>query len=132
MPKDGDLHDRFYNGWERPDMGPGFGCCHKQDCYPTKFRRMGGKWYALRRKWVEAGVYEYLPEDEAASWIHIPEHLFEHNLVPGQPAVNLKQNTQREPRESPDGQSHVCILMTGGEHGDVAEQPLCAVLGGQG
>jgi hypothetical protein len=35
MPKDGDLHDRFYNGWERPDMGPGFGCCHKQDCDPT-------------------------------------------------------------------------------------------------
>ena len=38
----------------------------------------------------------------------------------------------RDPRESPDGRSHVCLLDVTSEDGSKALFPLCAVLGAEG
>lgn len=144
MPKDGDIHDTFYAGWDRPDYGEGYGCCHKRDCYPTKFKMVVGKWYALKREWIDkaSGTYRYMPEDRFSSWIHIPDEKFEHNMRPGTPVLNKPEEQQRMPRQSPDGRSHVCLYepssstdgMLGGPEGSVLVPlyPLCAVLGAEG
>lgn len=89
--QDMDLHDKFYSHWNIPPARE-YSCCNKQDCYPTSFKQEGGRWYAQKR--------------EDLSWVLVPEDKLEHN--------------QLEPEESPDGQSHVCML---------GSTILCAVLG---
>lgn len=80
--QDAQLHEQFYVTWYRPD-NPMHSCCSKQDCYPTQFKHVGGKWFALRR------------EDQ--QWVYVPEQKFEHNRRDGPPRV------------SPDHRSHVCM-----------------------
>ena len=53
-PQDAEIHERFYNGWMRPDK-PSVSCCNLMDCYPTEARFQGGTWFAKRRedgKWL--------------------------------------------------------------------------------
>ena len=98
-PQDQRLHDTFYNSWRMPNGGQprGSSCCSDRDCYPTAIELREGRYYARRR--------------EDGAWIQIPRWKLEH--------------TQEDPRESPDGQSHVCMPPPG--HGNGV---YCAVLGG--
>lgn len=100
-PQDIALHEQFYSTWNRPTSRSDKGermvsCCNKLDCYPTSIRqRPDGNYEALRR--------------EDGKWIMFP--------------ATLLEQQQPDPRESPDGQTHVCIS---------AGSPLvyCATLGG--
>lgn len=99
--QDQELHDKFYQDWLRPDTGRIGGnrtqsCCNKADCYPTEIKLQGGKWFFKHR--------------ETGDWLVIPKGRLEHN--------------QPDPRESPDGGSHVCASAAG--------DLFCAVLGNQG
>lgn len=98
-PQDQAIHEKFYQYWNRPDY-PSASCCNNQDCYPTEFRRTrdGQHWEALRR--------------EDGAWIMIPDEKLEQNV------------TQREPYDSPDGRSHVCMQPPG-----QSDWVWCAVLG---
>lgn len=91
---DVELHNKFYSTWLVPNLGEPrvSSCCNQADCAPAETRRIDGHWEGRRR----------LDTD----WIAIPERLIESN--------------QGDPRESPDGQSHLCV------HGG---RVLCAVLG---
>lgn len=85
-PEDAELHDKFYESWLMPAEYQGSSrrtrsCCNKIDCYPAQVKRENGRWYVLQREHVQ--------------WIEIPEHIIEQN--------------QPDPRESPDGRSHVCM-----------------------
>lgn len=95
-PHDGhDVVSQFYDGWMiLPERKSS--CCNKKDCYATQFQRTGDKWYALRR------------EDKA--WIYVQDTKLEHNAA--------------DPKDSPDGQGHVCMQPPG--YGDTV---WCAVLG---
>jgi hypothetical protein len=95
---DADLHARFYAGWMIPNGGEPrrSSCCSLKDCYPTEIRQQAGVYLARRR--------------EDGAWIPIPRGKLEHE--------------QGDPRESPDGQSHVCMPPPGA--GTVV---YCAVLG---
>ena len=93
---------KFYSGWNRPNIRNDDGtrrvsCCSEMDCEAVTVVRRGGKWFAVNHKSA--------PGEE----IEIPAELLEH--------------LQSDPRESPDGMSHVCINM-------YTKEPLCAVLGG--
>jgi hypothetical protein len=46
-PQDGEIHDRLYSTWMRPDQ-PNVSCCHKLDCAPAQARMIGGRWFAKR------------------------------------------------------------------------------------
>jgi hypothetical protein len=94
-PRDAELHEQFYSTWNMPNGGKEriTSCCNKHDCYPTQFRQRNGRWQFLRR------------EDQ--QWVSIPDGLMEHE--------------QSDPRESPDGQSHVCAPPSG--------RPYCAAAG---
>jgi hypothetical protein len=91
-PQDAELHDKFYSTWMIPP-GRNMSCCNKHDCYPTPVRKAGKNWVYLDR--------------ELSEWAPIPNEKLEHG--------------QTDPRDSPDGQSHVCA-----KRGYV----YCAVLGG--
>lgn len=95
-PQDMALHDKFYSGWLVPNAGAArvSSCCNKMDCAPADTKFEGGHWYGRRR--IDP------------QWILIPDQLIESN--------------QGDPRESPDGQSHLCVHPGG--------HILCAVLGG--
>ncbi len=97
-PQDQHLHDMFYNTWRMPNGGlpRTSSCCNDRDCYPTSIELRGGKYYARRR--------------EDGAWIEVPASKLEHN--------------QSDPRESPDGQNHVCMPPPGYGQG-----VYCAVLG---
>jgi len=84
-PQDEALHEKFYSTWNMPIDYDGNGrrtksCCNKEDCYPTQVKREDGHWYFLQREYQQ--------------WVRIPDHIIEQN--------------QLDPRESPDGQAHVC------------------------
>ena len=64
-----------------------------KDCYPTATKFEHGRWFFRHR--------------ESGNWMMMPEGRLEHN--------------QPDPRESPDGQSHVCA--------DYMGRVICAVLG---
>ncbi len=90
---------RFYQNWKQPSSRSVDGsrlvsCCSNYDCERTDIVRRDGRWYARNHK-MRPG------ED-----VLIPDALLEHN--------------QSDPRESPDGQNHVCMNRTG---------VLCATLG---
>jgi len=95
-PAHEELHEKFYKTWLIPNGGEQRtrSCCDKKDCYPTKFKNEGGTWFFMHR--------------ETGTWKPIPAGLMEYE--------------QRDPRESPDGQNHVCAS----DYGYV----FCAVLGG--
>lgn len=82
-PQDAELHAQFYSTWRMPNRGKERvqSCCNMVDCYPTDARLTNGIWYARRR--------------EDGAWIPVP-------------AYKIEQN-QSDPRESPDGRSHVCM-----------------------
>jgi hypothetical protein len=92
---------QFYATWLRPNGGHPrtWSCCSSKDCYQTVIKRQGGHWYAQRR--------------EDGQWIPIPDEKLEH--------------LQIDPRESPDGQSHVCAPPPWDGNG-----VYCAVIGSQG
>jgi hypothetical protein len=87
--------DRFYSSWLVPNGGnPRLSsCCSKTDCSPAEIRRVAGHWEGRRLR--------------DSLWVTIPEKLIESN--------------QGDPRESPDGLSHLCLNGSGAV--------LCAVLG---
>ena len=91
-PEHAQLHEQFYRQWMVPPSRIS-SCCNKQDCAPAWSKWVSGQLY-MRRSFEE-------------KWTAIPQALLEAN--------------QDDPRESPDGQSHVCISAGG--------TPLCAVLG---
>ena len=74
--------DRFYSTWKRPNYGTTriSSCCNTADCYPAKVIIQGGKWLFEHR--------------ETRRFIPIPDSIMEH--------------MQPDPRESPDGDNHVC------------------------
>ena len=72
--------DRFYSRWMIPPSREA-SCCNKRDCYATEAHNQNGIWYARRR--------------EDGEWVPIPAKLVEQNQV--------------DPRESPDGLTHVCM-----------------------
>ncbi len=82
----------FYSTWYRiPDRT--FSCCNMNDCHTVEIRREGEQYFFLDN------VYTH-------SWRLIPPARLEHNA--------------KDPRESPDGSSHVCFI---------ASNVYCAVLG---
>ncbi len=93
---DQEIHENFYSTWRMPngDKPRVASCCNEHDCYPATIKREGGTWFAQSR--------------DGQRWIAIPDSKLEH--------------LQGDPRESPDGRSHVCIPIT--ESG-----VYCAVLG---
>ncbi len=95
-PQDMELHQKFYSTWYAPNNGHErtASCCNKIDCEPRKVKRENGEWWVWWRL--------------ENKWIPIPDKIIESN--------------QLDPRESPDGQSHVCINPNSGI-------VLCAVLG---
>ncbi len=98
-PEHQSLHDKFYATWMIPSPGAAdhrkHSCCNKKDCYPTQTKFENGQWFFLHR--------------ETNNWIAIPTNKLEH--------------LQNDPRESPDGRSHVCADETG-------LRVFCATLGG--
>ncbi len=82
----------FYQTWYRiPDRT--FSCCNMNDCHVVQIRQEGGQYYFLDNIYVHG-------------WRLIPPARLEHNAT--------------DPRESPDGNSHVCFI---------ASNVYCAVLG---
>jgi len=91
------LHDEFYSRWMRPDHRWPTGeryqsCCNNIDCAPARFRQ------------TPAGLEA---QDRNGVWRQVPASVLEQN--------------QDDEQESPDGQSHACILSSG--------QVICATLG---
>ncbi len=116
-PEDQELHEKFYNTWKRPDMragdngvgiapwqsqrGMGVGdryasCCSSEDCEPVTALRSNNGHYEVQTK-------------RTPEWTPIPDKLIEQNY--------------NDPKESPDGRTHVCINRTTGV-------VLCFTLGG--
>jgi hypothetical protein len=84
-PEHQELHEQFYSTWLRPDFGRVDGqrtksCCNQEDCYPVETRMRNGKWEYLRR--------------EDNTWVVVRD--------------GVNEMDQDDPRESPDGRSHVC------------------------
>lgn len=89
--------DHFYATWLRPEMRTQAGqrqysCCNERDCAPARFKNVGGAWFGQKLG--------------TTRWQPIPDRLMEQN--------------QPDPRESPDGQSHLC---------STEWHVFCAVLG---
>jgi hypothetical protein len=98
-----ELVDKFYSSWMMPIPFSNLNrrtksCCNKVDCAPREIKFENGRWF----------VHWFNPQLKHDVWLPIPENLIEAN--------------QPDPRESPDGQSHVCINPNNGEI-------LCAVVG---
>lgn len=91
----------FYAKWLIPNPGGNrsSSCCSEKDCYSTAIELRHGAYYARRR------------EDQR--WIRVPDSVLEQN--------------QPDPRESPDGSSHVCMQPPG-----IQDRVYCAVLGSAG
>lgn len=89
------LHDKFYSTWLVPNGGYSRrqSCCNKKDCAAVRaVRRKGDIWEAQR--------------DSDGSWLRVPPSKVESN--------------QPDPRQSPDGRSHMCSVET---------NVICFVLG---
>ncbi len=94
---DGMVEDKvgkFYDTWTVPPRRI-VSCCSRKDCYAAQVRR-------------GAGGLEYLHK-WSGTWAALPSSVIEHNQV--------------DPRESPNGENHVCAS----EH--YPENVFCAVLG---
>ncbi len=105
-PEHMQLHDEFYASWKMPeprDRATGQrqnNCCGGRDCYPTAIKKV------TYGKWGEQSGW-YAMHRETGKWVIIPDEKLEHNT--------------HDPRESPDGQSHVCASPLG--------NIFCAVVG---
>jgi hypothetical protein len=94
---------KFYESWNIPPERKS-SCCSDQDCYSTLFRVRGGHYEYLSRRligfadqgWPRETVEDALKRGE---WGGIPDEKLEAN--------------QADPRESPDGMNHVCVLSSG-------------------
>ncbi len=82
----------FYATWYRPPERA-FSCCDMKDCRVVEIKLEKARWFFMDN------VYQH-------AWRDIPDDRIESNT--------------RDPRESPDGNSHVCFN---------AMYVLCAVLG---
>ncbi len=82
----------FYATWMRPPERS-MSCCNMQDCHTVEVKRESGRWFFMDKYYFR-------------DWREIPSDRLEQNYS--------------DPRESPDGSSHVCF-----NSGYV----LCAVLG---
>ena len=82
----------FYATWYRPPERT-YSCCNMNDCHVVEIKREGGRWFFMDRIFFHG-------------WREIPPDRLEHNAS--------------DPRESPDGSSHVCFN---------SMYILCAVLG---
>ena len=85
----------YYTSWMRPPERS-MSCCSQHDCHDVEVKRQNGKWFFLDKISSGSGPY----------WREIPEDRLEQN--------------DKDPRESPDGRSHVCFN---------SSFVLCAVLG---
>lgn len=85
-PQDAQIHEQFYQTWLMPNGGKPrvYGCCNKIDCYPAEIKEESGNYFARTR--------------DGQRWIPIPPSKLE--------------DLQSDPRESPDGRSHVCMPAT--------------------
>jgi len=90
-PQDVSLHEKFYTTWFMLAERLS-SCCSMKDCYPVQVRHENGQLYFLRR------------EDQ--KWVLVPAEIIEQNAP--------------QPRESPDGLSHVCAPPPGTSRGDIA------------
>lgn len=88
----------FYDSWMIAPQRTS-SCCSRKDCYAAQVRKRGGHWEYLH-KWSH-------------TWMPLPDEKIEQNL------------TSVTPRETPDGQSHVCASESTG-------YVYCAVLGSGG
>lgn len=79
--------DQFYSYWLRPNAGKPrtASCCNKLDCYATKAYKVGSHWFFIHRETQKPRI--------------VPDEVVEH--------------LQSDPRESPDGESHVCANVIG-------------------
>jgi hypothetical protein len=59
-------------------------CCSNQDCHNTQVKKIDGRWQ----------FWDYWSFATSPRWRDVPDNIMEHN--------------QPDPRESPDGQNHVC------------------------
>lgn len=84
----------FYEKWMSMPSDRKASCCNQEDCYPTEVRAVADGW-------------EFWDRDEQ-KWRAIPQDRLESNA--------------KDPLDSPDGRSHVCVYKTTGT-------VLCAVLG---
>ncbi len=84
----------FYATWYRPPERT-YSCCNTNDCHVVEIKRESGRWLFL-------DLISY----GKPTWREIPPDRLEHNAS--------------DPRESPDGNSHVCFN---------SMYVLCAVLG---
>jgi hypothetical protein len=93
-----ELHDKFYSTWLIPNGGSERknSCCNLVDCAPATVKKEGGTWFVWK--------------PIAHRWVVIPDRLLEHN--------------QPDPRQSPDGRSHVCMAKVPHDF-----RVFCAVLG---
>lgn len=139
---DAAVHERFYLNWDRPDY-PGNNCCKLTDCYPTAFKRKGKDWYALTRTVEKNDIgaiisYTLDDRDDPKNWVRVPPERLEQNQMPGRTAhseINSQDYVMREPLDSPDGRSHVCMIesVAGMDAPGFSREGrwfvLCAVLG---
>lgn len=106
------VEGKFYAQWNQmPERERS--CCDLKDCYFTIFKTEGGTVFALRRRLTSALFEDVVRESVEAAlehpdWVVIPKEKLEENA--------------RDPLDSPDGESHVCM----NEYGTV----YCAVRGG--
>lgn len=82
-PQDQALHEQFYSNWMIPNGGRPRqqSCCNKKDCAPVIAVRRNGNVFEAQR-------------EKDGRWLKIPPSKVE--------------GDQSDPRESPDGRSHMC------------------------
>lgn len=101
-----ELIDKFYSTWKMPIIHP---ACKQKDCARRVALCCNRKDCAVREVSLKDGQWNVHFIDVSHDvWIPIPANIIEAN--------------QPDPRESPDGQTHVCIDPN-------SLQILCAVLG---
>jgi hypothetical protein len=84
---------RFYETWMKPENRLQ-SCCNKQDCAPVRnVRRINGQWVMER--------------ESDGEWVIVPDS-------------KIENYAKDNPRDSPDGRSHLCSSAT---------LVFCAVLG---
>lgn len=111
----------FYAGWNQmPDRTNS--CCDQKDCYYTVFKSEGGSTYALKRRIINDPT-DIIPGYHAPAVVlrESVEMALKHAEWVTIPAEKLEENAA-DPKDSPDGQNHVCM----NEYGLV----YCAVRGG--
>jgi len=95
-PQHQQLHNEFYNKWMRPQghyqgmQHRKSSCCNLSDCFPVLETKMVNGKYFVRPD------QPYFNDKSQIPWYPVPNEIIESN--------------QPDPRETPDGRSHVCII----------------------